>query len=605
MIVEGYIDKVKYSGEITERNGKQKCPVCPQMGKQHTSDVPLSVNTSTKAFKCHRCGWVGYYGENKSSIMEISKTYITPNIGNQTELKDHILQHFSKRLITQKTLIRNNIKSTKNDWFAFTYFDGTKPVKIKYKKPDKSMMQSKDSKPWIYKYNDLVNQKEIIVCEGEEEALIWEEAGYRFACSVDMGAPNENDKNVDAKLQCIVNCFDVFEQAETIFLAVDNDPNGRRLQLELIRRFGDEKCKIIDFIDCKDANEYALKHNVAGLRELKNNAKDIKIDGIFVLEDYQNEILYDYFHGQPLGTTTYFSGIDGHWTWRGGEVNLWTGYNNEGKSMLLKQFQILKSLGDEWKHAIFSPEEVPLTEWYTDLIESYVGKSADKTQAKFNNYMNELELKDAMKFINKYFYNVFPEKDHSLESLLKKFSYCVRKYNVKTVTFDPYNQIHHLIKNGEREDLYISRFMSELKRFAVKHDVSVNLVAHQVTPTFMKNENYPEPNLYRIKGGGTFADKADNVIAIWRENRNTDPKDTGVAFISQKIKKQKLTGIPGRYDIVFNRRENRYYDGMGDCPMEIMKREAFEVQSEFNMSENLEPNYEFDNDTKTLMDAPF
>jgi len=143
----------------------------------------------------------------------------------------------------------------------------------------------------------------------------------------------------------------------------------------------------------------------------------------------------------------------------------------------------------------------------------------------------------------------------------------------KTVTFDPYNQIHHLIKTGEREDLYISRFMAELKRFAVSHNVSVNLVAHQVTPAFIKGENYPEPNLYKVKGGGTFADKADNVLAVWRENRNTNISDNGVLFISQKIKKQKLTGIPGRAELMYNRRENRYY-ALNESPIAKIKNES-------------------------------
>ncbi len=136
----------------------------------------------------------------------------------------------------------------------------------------------------------------------------------------------------------------------------------------------------------------------------------------------------------------------------------------------------------------------------------------------------------------------------------------VRKYNLKTVTLDPYNQIQHLMKHGEREDLYISRFMSQLKRFAVDHDVCLNLVAHQVTPQVQKGENYPEPNLYKVKGGGTFADKADNVLVVWRPNRNTDQRDTSVKFISQKIKKQKLTGKPSTVELDYDFKTNRYND---------------------------------------------
>jgi len=431
--VKGYIEGIEYIGNIIDKNGKQKCPVCPLVGKQHINDTPLSVNTSTKVFKCHKCDWKGHFNQDTNfKFVNYEKKYEKPDIGNQTELEDSILQHFSKRLIKQETLIRNKIKSAKNNWFAFTYYDGDEPVKIKYKTVEKKMMQSKNSKAWIYKYNDLVGEDEVMVCEGEEETLIWEQAGFKAACSVDMGAPNESDKNIDAKLQCIVNCFDVFENATTIYLATDNDANGRRLEKELINRFGAEKCKLIDFKDKKDANDFVFKYGFDGLMKQKENAANIKVDGIFDLNGVRGDIIHDYINGQPIGTTTYFDNINPCWKWRLGEVNVWTGYNNEGKSLLIKQLQICKSIGDGWKHAVFSPEEVPLNEWYTDLIESYVGKSADKTQSGYGNYMSRMELDNGMDFINEYFYNILPEKDHSIELLLKKFSYCVRRYGVKT-----------------------------------------------------------------------------------------------------------------------------------------------------------------------------
>ena len=68
------------------------------------------------------------------------------------------------------------------------------------------------------------------------------------------------------------------------------------------------------------------------------------------------------------------------------------------------------------------------------------------------------------------------------------------------------------------------------------------------------------PSLNNIKGGGTFADKADNVLIVWRHNRAIDFKDAQVTFESQKIKKQKLVGIPNLVDdIIFDIRKQRYF----------------------------------------------
>lgn len=49
----------------------------------------------------------------------------------------------------------------------------------------------------MYKYNDILHQKTIIVCEGEWDALSWERAGFLYATSVSQGAPNENDLNIE------------------------------------------------------------------------------------------------------------------------------------------------------------------------------------------------------------------------------------------------------------------------------------------------------------------------------------------------------------------------------------------------------------------------
>jgi twinkle protein len=515
-----------------------------------------------------------------------------PDTKNLTELSKEHLDFFTQRKISQSTLIRNGIKTAKNNYIAFPYMEGDTIVNIKYRTTDKKFMQAPEAKQTMYKYNDIVGQKVIIICEGEFDALSWEEAGFLNATSVSQGAPNEKDVSIEKKLACVYNCFDVFEQAETIYLSVDKDTNGQRLQKELIKIFSAEKVKIIDHLDQKDANDVLLWYGKDKLKELYKNAKDVKIEGVFECNDFKNEILDSYKNGQSRGTTTYFSNIDACWTHKKGEVTIWTGYNNEGKSLLLKQLLLLKSYYEGWKHAIYSPEEMPFSDWYTDLIESYIGKSADRYQLRFNNLMSEKELLDGIDFVNEYFFLVYPNDDQSLDEILKKFSYLVRKKNIDTIVIDPYNQIQHDMRNGEREDLYISRFMSRLKKFAVDHDVAVHLIAHQVTPSFSKGENFPEPNLYKIKGGGTFADKADNILAVWREFRNTDQSNTEVKFISQKIKKQKLVGVPDCTVLNYNRNKNRYLYN-NESPFD---RYVF-IEKQEEPTNQLKPNYQFESST--------
>jgi twinkle protein len=543
------------------RQQKVKCPNCVSLGKTNIKDTCLSINLNDGLYNCHKCGWSGCVIE-KEFIKETIVNYKIPTKPNITKLTDNALKYFEGRAITQKVILNNKIASTKDgSGVVFPYFKNDKLVNYKTRLlQEKRFYQAKEAEPVMYNFDRIKDQKEIIVCEGEIDALSWEVAGFTNHTSVNQGAPNENDNNVDKKLECISNCFDAFEQAEIIYLSVDNDPNGKRLEKELIRRFGAEKCKLIDFNECKDANEYLMKNGSFELAQLLKDAKDVKIDGIFTVNDVFKSMMYGFENGQQRGETTYVECVDVAWKWRKSEVNIWTGYQNEGKSLFLNQLSVIKSFMDGDKFAVFSPENMPLDEFFNDLIEMYVGKSTDPYYKEFQ--MTKGEYIEAITFINKHFFLVYPENDFKLDTIFEKTKYLIRKQGIEHLIIDPYNTIEHFIKSGEREDLYISRFMGQLKRFAVEQNISIHLVAHQITQRPNKDDGgrLPKPMLNSIKGGGTFADKADNVLFVWRPNRLIDFRDPEVVFGSQKIKKQKLVARPCDVaEIQFNWKENRYY----------------------------------------------
>jgi twinkle protein len=276
-------------------------------------------------------------------------------------------------------------------------------------------------------------------------------------------------------------------------------------------------------------------------------------------QDTEEDMVRQLYEGLPKGTTTYFAAIDPHWKWRSREFNIWTGYNNEGKTTMLNELALCKSVGEGWKHGIFSPENMPQKEFFTELAEVFIGKSADKDRP---NCMSEKEIREAIGFLREHFFLVYPPKaDFTMENIELAFKYLKDKHDIKTAILDPYLKIRHRFLPGEPEHLYVSRFMMERIDFCRQADVSYHLVAHQVTPKANQDTgNYAKPNLYNIKGGGSFADSTDNVLAGWRPERGSDPKSTLMNFISDKIKKQKLVGVPGMSFIDYNRRDGRYWE---------------------------------------------
>lgn len=553
---------------------KVVCPNCIKLGKTNIKDTCLSINLTDGLYNCHKCGWSGKVGkkEFKKEFMQIP--YKIPQRPNITKLSEVAVKWFENRSINQEVLLSNKIAmSVDGNGIVFPYFRNGQLINYKTRLiNEKKFFQAKEAEPIMYNLDRIVGQKEIIVCEGEIDSLSWEVAGHTNHTSVNQGAPNENDSNVDKKLECISNCYNVFEDAEVIYLAVDNDNNGQRLQSELIRRFGQEKCKIVDFKDCKDANEYLIKYGTFELSQTLKNAKEVRVEGVFTLQDSFDSMINGFENGQKRGQTTHIDAVDNAWKWRKTEVNVWSGYQNEGKSLFLNQLSVLKAFMDGDKFAIFSPENMPMDDFYNDLIEMYVGQTCDPYFKE--NQMSKGDYLEAMGFVDKHFFLIYPDFDFTLETILAKVKYLVRKQGIDHLIIDPYNTIEHLMRPNEREDLYISRFMATLKRFAIEQDISIHLVAHQITQRPNKEDGgrLPKPLLNNIKGGGTFADKADNVLFVWRPNRLIDFRDNEVVFGSQKIKKQKLVARPCDVaDITFEFKENRYYFN-GICGLKLIDR---------------------------------
>lgn len=547
--------KQTYTVSFSKYNGTESspCPVC-SASRKNKSGKCFNWNHNDRLGKCHNCGESFYeYKDFKPK----EKEYIRPLWQNNTNLTDKAVKYFESRGISQFTLRQMKITSgvewmpiheSEIEAIHFNYFRGEELINIKYRAAKKSFKLHKDAELILYNLNGLQGQNAAIIVEGEIDCLSFIEVGLKNCVSVPNGA-----KNFDF----IDQCYDDIERVERWYICVDTDEAGIQLRNELIRRIGSERCSLVDLKDCKDANEYLIKYGKDELKQVIETAKEIPLDGVFTVSMEWEKMLNEFRNGKRYGSTTYFDTLDKHWKWRQGEVTIITGYNNEGKSCWWNDLQVKKAENEDWRFAMFCPENYPVSELIDELIHCYIGKSTDK---RFANVMSEDEYKIGADFINEHFYFVLPDEDYQLDNILSRFKYIIRRFGVNCCTIDPYNNIDHLMEKGEREDLYISRFMTKLKKFSIDNDVCFGLVAHQVTPMFQGKENYPQPDIYKIKGGGTFSDKADNVMSVWRPYRKTDYSDPTVKIILGKIKKQRLVGIPGEVEFQYQKTENRYHE---------------------------------------------
>jgi twinkle protein len=286
---------------------------------------------------------------------------------------------------------------------------------------------------------------------------------------------------------------------------------------------------------------------------------------IITMRDCIEEMLYDLRNGKEKGSTTHIPAIDCCWRWRKTEFNLWTGYNNEGKSLFLRYLSTIKVLEDDWRFLCACPEDYPAKEFFDDLIHIIAGQTTDRDS--LNQISEQLYVRIFERIKDNYVF-YYPQSEEgedkgkplTIPDVLKEWDALIDMYNIDSAFIDPLIKFPKPVGIGDKDDAYAAYITTLCTHFARKKRISLHLVAHQVTPPRQANTNYPKPNGYGIKGGGTWPDGVDNVLVVWRPHNATDKSSTEVIFASDKIKKQKLVGIPQQYRMAFNRRTNRYVD---------------------------------------------
>ena len=200
-----------------------------------------------------------------------------------------------------------------------------------------------------------------VIVEGEMDVLSFHEAGIFNTISVPNGATLNNNN-----LDYLDNCIDYLDNKERIILAVDKDEAGQALQQELIRRLGAEVCFIIDFNDCKDANEYLLKHGTKRLSELIQQAQAVPLENVTTFNDIEGEITDFVENGFKKGYQIGLNNFDDIFSTYTGQFITVTGIPSSGKSDFVDQMVVGYNQNYQWKTAFASPENAP-TVSYTHL----------------------------------------------------------------------------------------------------------------------------------------------------------------------------------------------------------------------------------------------
>ncbi len=526
------------SGQI-----KTFCPKCHSR-RSDKRDKSLSCNLDTGSYMCHYCNWSG----NINSITS-KKQYIRPVWQNNSHLSDTVVKWFESRWINQTTLQKLNI--TEDRVFmpqvgrdvltiCFNYFVNGELINVKSRSLDKHFKLVPNAELVPYNIDSIHGKKTCIITEGEIDCLSLVQCGFDNVISVPNGATT-NLTYLDRFIESH------FEDKEEVIIAVDSDKKGLELRNELVRRFGAERCMVVDYgNDCKDINELLCKPGY-GVEAVKNavfNATYVKVEGIFQLDDVRQNLDSLYENGLERGAIIGHPDFDNLISWVPGRLCVVTGIPSHGKSEFLDEIIYRLNLRHKWRVAYFSPENHPL-EWHiSKVISKLTGKEFKKES------LSPAEYEDVKEYVKDNYYFIAPEDSSDVDTILDKAAALVKRKGIKMLVIDPYNKLEHNISNGMSETQYISKFLDRLILVAKKHSILLFLVAH---PTKMRKDNgtYEIPNLYSISGSSHFYNKTDYGLCVYR-----DFEQDQVKVYVQKVKFKHLGKIGEaifHYDVVNGR----------------------------------------------------
>lgn len=484
-----------------------------------------------------------------------------------------VAEAFEKRGISAETVARYGIYTARWDSerkealpeetgnvVVFPFLERGAVVSEKYRAPGKKFWQKAGGRRTFWNADALDDPAlangtmPLIITEGEIDALTAIDCGFPLTVSVPDGAPPADDdkrprdeKPEDeptGKFEFLWNNRERLKRIKRFTLAVDNDPPGKRLESELVRRLSASRCCFVTYPDgCKDLNDVRQKHGAEAVAAVLNGAKPYPVRGLYRLSEYPAHArLRTYSTGWPT--------LDRHLRVFAGEFMVLTGIPGHGKSVFLDNLLINLAELHGWRSAMFSPE-IPTVPQHRDRMRKIRLRKHHEAASPGEIAECDAWLDDKFVFID-----ADPTGDQDepfdLDWILDRATDAVLRDGVRVLVVDPWNEVEHARERNETMTEYTSRAIRQLKRFARLYDVAVIVVVHP-SKEVGKDGKSRRPTLYDIADSAHWFNKPDHGVVVDR----TDPNSTESLIRIAKCRFEEA-GERGEVRMKFDRVTSRF-----------------------------------------------
>jgi len=505
------------------------CPLCSHTRKPKNQKAKCcSYDWERGLGTCHNCNstfQLHTYQRKGAS----DKDYVRPEITKYLAVKDKVTEWFEDRGISQGTL--DDLKvgqgpeympqtGKKENTIQFNYIIGDQLINIKYRDGRKNFKLYKGAEKVFYNINSIVGFKDCVITEGEMDVLALHEAGVTNCVSVPNGATLHHNN-----LDYLDNCIDYFEDKERIILALDVDEPGMALRRELVRRLGAEVCFLVDFEDCKDANEYLIKYGKEKLKEVIRRSRAYPLENVTTFKDIEGDVKDFVTNGFKPGFQIGLPNFDNIFSTYTSQFITVTGIPSSGKSDFVDQMVVGYNKLYGWKTGFASPENAPNYLHAHKLMRKVWGDMPQRED------IGGKKWEEVADHVNDNFFFIDMDK-YTLESVLRKGAELVKRKGIKCLVIDPFNKVRDKNASSLDVNIYTMEYLTKIENFAKKYDVLVFIVAHPTKMYKNSDGKIEEPTMYNIKGGGEWYDASYHGLLIHRdyERKNTKVKVLKVKF---------------------------------------------------------------------------
>jgi twinkle protein len=515
-ILSGHGNEFKQQGsELVFRH----CPFCGDNNNH------FYINPSTDVFYCHKCNAKGnkfqlakHYGVSSGySVRSLRETvkprqeFTRPPANDADKYHEAIktdaeaMKYLSDRGINACTV--DNFKlglkiSNGVQWLSIPYFVSGKLELIKFRSlppAEKTFMRTKDASSPLFNQDAVKSNSEIVICEGELDAITCWQNGIRNVVSVPNGCSSFTPE-----------WYDLLNEKEKIYLWYDNDEKGEKAAVELSKRFGIEKCYRVRTGDkVKDANEYFSKGGEGDILEM---ATRYHVENVSLFVDAAWDIFRKKDENQ-CGINTPWKGLNklmGHV--EVGDLIVVSAPPKTGKTSLC--LNIAAHNADQGSPVLFYCLEMRPDRLAKKVIQAECNMSEEE--------MTFSKVKESLpRIVNLPLYFAYNFKDVNIESISNVIRQTVKRYGIKVVFFDNLHLLSRNISHATQEIGMISR---TFKLLAEELEVPIFLIAQP-----RKLEKDAVMTMNDLKDSSSIGADADQVIILHRKRIKSREGETADA----------------------------------------------------------------------------